>query len=82
MRAPARSRDSAETEKIDEQKCRQGLGTTTKELVAESSPPVWTNWQHKTKSNVGLAGEGAEITERLKFREKPSNPFSCFLFVQ
>ena len=30
MRAPARSRDSAETEKIDEQKCRLGLGTTTK----------------------------------------------------
>ena len=49
MRAPARSRDSAETEKIDDQKCRQGLGTTTKELVAEGSPPVWTNWQHKTK---------------------------------
>ena len=43
--------------------------------TAESSPPVWTNWQHKTKSNVGLAGEGAEITERLKFRKKPSNPF-------
>ena len=34
MRAPARSRDSAETEKIDEQKCRQGLGNTTKELAS------------------------------------------------
>ena len=52
-----------------------------KELVAEGSPPVWTNWQHKTKGNVGLAGEGAEITERLKFRKKPSNHFSFFCTV-
>ena len=81
MRALASAHETAPIQKRKRNKnadrARQPQGKKLvgeRKLVGRSGRPVWTNWRHETKTNVGLAGEETENYARLKITKKAFKP--------